>query len=143
MSTTTPSRQSHRKPLAQDRGRTCTGPADMRQRMMLWTELTRQRALLLANAHLSLLAEGEPETHADPVDQASSEFGQDLAIQVRSRIFDQLRRVEHALQLMRTNDYGRCHRCHEEIPYKRLLVKPDTLFCVPCLTLIEQGAAKN
>lgn len=143
MSTATQPRQSRRRPLAQDPGRTGTGPAGTMHRMKLWTELTRQRTLLLADAHLSLLADGEPELHSDPVDQASTEFGQDLAIQVKVRTFDQLRCVEHALQLMRTDGYGRCRRCHEEIPYKRLMVKPDALFCVPCLTLIEQGVARN
>ena len=143
MSTTAQSRQFRRKPLAQDHVRSCSGPAGTKQRMVLWTELTKQRALLLANAHVLSIADREPETHADPVDQASTEFEQDLAIQTRIRTFDQLRSIERALQLLRTNGYGRCHRCHEEIPYNRLIVKPDTLFCVPCLTLIEHGAARN
>lgn len=143
MSTTAHSRQSRRRPLAQDSGRICTGSATTIQRMKLWTELTRQRALLLADAHLSLIADEEPEMHPDPVDQASTEFGQDLAIQVRVRTFDKLRHIEHALRLMQTNDYGRCRRCHQEIPFERLMVKPDALFCVPCLTLIEHGAARN
>ena len=143
MSTTAQSRHPHGKPLAQDRGRIRSGPAGRMQRMLLWTELTKQRALLLTNAHVLLLADREPETHADPVDQASTEFEQDIAIQTKIRIFDQLRSVERALQLLQTNGYGRCHRCHEEIPHNRLMVKPDTLFCVPCLTLIEQGAARN
>jgi DnaK suppressor protein len=111
--------------------------------MKLWAELTRLRALLLTEGHLSVLADGEPEMHPDPLDQASVEFVQDLAIQVRVRTFDKLRHIEHALQLMHTNDYGRCRRCHEAIPFQRLMVKPDALFCVPCLTLIELGAARN
>jgi RNA polymerase-binding protein DksA len=143
MPTTSHSRQIRRTPLAHDPGRACTESAALRQRMKLWAELTRQRALLLADAHLSLVADGEPEMHPDPVDQASTEFGQDLAIQVRVRTFDKLRHIEHALRLMHTNDYGRCRRCHKDIPFERLMVKPDALFCVPCLTLIEHGAARN
>jgi RNA polymerase-binding protein DksA len=143
MPTTAHSRPSRRKPFAQDPGRLCTEPATTTQRMQLRIELTRQRAMLLADTHLSLLTDEEPEPHPDPIDQACNEFGQDLAIQVRVRTFDKLRHIEHALRLMQTNDYGRCRRCHEEIPFVRLMVKPDALFCVPCLTLIEQGAARN
>jgi RNA polymerase-binding protein DksA len=109
----------------------------------LRTELTKQRTILLATPHLSLVVAKETETESDPLDQASVELGQSLAIQERTRIFDRLRRIERALQLMRTDHYGRCHHCHEEIPYRRLMVKPDTLYCVPCLTLIEQEAATN
>lgn len=143
MSTPTHSRQSHRRSLTQDHGRTCTEPAVIRQRMKLLAELTRQRAMLLADAHLSLLTDEEPEMHPDPVDQASTEFGQDLAIQVKVWTFDKLRHIEQALRLMQINDYGRCRRCHKDIPFERLTVKPDALFCVPCLTLIEHGAARN
>jgi DnaK suppressor protein len=143
MSITAQSRQPRRSPLVQDPGRTCTEPATTIQRIQLRTELTRQRAILLADTHLSLLTDKEPEMHSDPIDQACSEFGQDLAIQVRVRAFDRLRHIEQALRLMQTNGYGRCRRCHREIPFERLSVKPDALFCVPCLTLIEHGAARN
>lgn len=143
MPTTAHSRQIRRAPLAHDPVRTCTEPASTIQRIQLRTELTRQRAILLADTHLSLLTDEEPEMHPDPIDQACSEFGQDLAIQVRVRAFDKLRHIEQALRLMQTNDYGRCRRCHREIPFERLSVKPDALFCVPCLTLIEHGAARN
>ncbi|MDE3217774.1 MAG: TraR/DksA C4-type zinc finger protein, partial [Nitrospirota bacterium] len=32
---------------------------------------------------------------------------------------------------------------HEDILYERLKVQPDALFCVRCLTVVEQGAATN
>lgn len=136
-------RHSRRRLLMQAPGRTCTEAATTLQRIQLWAELTKQRTMLLADAHLSLLTDEEPAMHPDPVDQASREFGQDLAIQVRIRTFDKLRHVEKALRLMQTNDYGHCRRCHKRIPFERLTVKPDALFCVPCLTLIEHGAARN
>lgn len=143
MSIPAQSRQSRRSPLAQDHDRTCIEPATTIQRIQLRTELTRQRAILLSDTHLSLLTDEEPEMHPDPIDQASTEFGQKLAIQVRVRAFDKLRHIEQALRLMQTNNYGRCRQCHREIPFGRLSVKPDALFCVPCLTLIERGAARN
>jgi len=139
-----PTAQSRRRPLERNIGQTATREIkNAARRTRLWIELTRQRARILGNAPTSLIPDVEPETCSDPADQASTEFEQDLAMQVRTRTFDKLRRIEHALQLMRTSGYGQCHRCHAEIPYERLKVQPDTLFCVPCLTLIERNAARN
>lgn len=111
--------------------------ADLRQ------ELSRQRAVLLASANLSLAAESAAELYADPADQASTDLEQDVAMQVKVRTFDRLRHINRALQLMRTKDYGQCRHCHRDIPYERLKVQPDALFCVPCLTTVEQEAAHN
>ena len=143
MSDSAHSRQSRPRPLAQAPDRTCTDATTTIQRIQLWTELTKLRTMLLADPHLSLLTDEEPGVHPDPVDQASREFGQDLAIQVRVRTFNKLRHIEQALRLMQTYDYGQCRRCHKRIPFERLTVKPDALFCVPCLTLIEHGTARN
>jgi RNA polymerase-binding protein DksA len=136
--------QSHQKSSKRNIERAYVQQAgSVRKRAQLLAELNRQRALLMDRARFSLDTNVESELHSDPVDQASAEFDQGLAMQVKIRTLDKLRRIERALQLMRTSAYGWCHRCHEEIPYKRLMVKPDALFCVPCLTLIEQGVARN
>ncbi|WP_083448292.1 TraR/DksA C4-type zinc finger protein [Nitrospira moscoviensis] len=51
-----------------------------------------------------------------------------------------LRRIERALQLIRTADYGRCRQCGADIPSRRLQVQPDAVFCVPCLSAVERQA---
>ncbi len=113
------------------------------RRADLWQELVRQRAVLLASANLSLAAEPAAELYADPGDQASTDLNHDLAMQVKVRTFERLRHINRALQLMRTADYGQCRHCHQDIPYERLKVQPDALFCVPCLTTVEQKATRN
>jgi|GEM_PF-428155 len=113
------------------------------RRADLWRELVRQRAVLLASANLSLAAESAAELYADPADQASTDLEHDVAMQVKVRTFERLRHIEHALQLMRTKDYGQCRHCHRDIPYQRLKVQPDAEYCVPCLTTVEQKAAHN
>ncbi|MCP9439338.1 MAG: TraR/DksA C4-type zinc finger protein [Nitrospira sp.] len=129
-----------RRPL---RSRTASPPpmtsVNGKRLLLLKLKLTKQRAVLLANAPLSLLAEREAEAQPDPLDQATEGLEQELAIQARIRTLDQLHRIERALYLIQTEGYGRCRRCQEAIPYKRLAVKPETLYCVPCLTLIEKG----
>ena len=142
MSRTGPSRRQPLVPTVKRPGAS-SRPRQPVQKSELWIELTRQRAQLLVSLSASLTADGEPDVCSDLADQASTEFEQDLAMQVRTRTFDKLRRIERALQLMRTSSYGRCRRCHEDILYERLKVQPDALFCVPCLTVVEQEAARN
>ncbi|MDP3092204.1 MAG: TraR/DksA C4-type zinc finger protein [Nitrospira sp.] len=122
--------------------RRATPPVNVR-RADLWRELSRQRAVLVASANLSLAAESAAELYADPADQASTDLEHDVAMQMKVRTFERLRHIERALQLMRTTDYGQCRHCHRDIPYERLKVQPDALFCVPCLTTVEQKAAHN
>ncbi|MEK6801551.1 MAG: TraR/DksA C4-type zinc finger protein [Nitrospirota bacterium] len=59
------------------------------------------------------------------------------------RTIAKLRRIERALQLICTSDYGWCRRCREDIPYERLQVQPDALLCVPCLSLAEKDTMQN
>lgn len=113
------------------------------KRARLREELTRQRALILSGWNLSFGALDEQVPCADLADQASNDLAQDLAMRVRMRALARLKRIEHALLLMRTKYYGYCRRCHKAIPYERLVVQPDARFCVPCLALVENRAARN
>jgi DnaK suppressor protein len=92
---------------------------------------------------MSHLITTEPELFPDPVDQAAVEHELDVALSVKLIAVDKLRRIEQALTSLHTRSYGICSRCGQEIPYARLKVQPDSLYCVPCLTLIEQKAARN
>lgn len=58
---------------------------------------------------------------------------QQMALEVRRRAQQQLQRIEHALELIRQDRYGRCTRCGESIARARLDVAPDTFLCVPCI----------
>jgi RNA polymerase-binding transcription factor DksA len=119
----------HRQPgRSTEAARRAAPPLSVR-RADLWRELSRQRAVLLASANLSLAA--------------STDLEHDVAMQMKVRTFERLRHIERALQLMRTKDYGQCRHCHRDIPYQRLKVQPDAQFCVPCLTTVEQKAAHN
>ena len=109
----------------------------MTKRVRLRKELSRQRAALLTSWNLSLAPLSERALYADPADQASSDFGHDLAIQVRTRVIVRLKRIEHALRLVQTKHYGKCRRYRKAIPYARLAVQSDTRFCVSCLAPME------
>lgn len=44
----------------------------------------------------------------------------------------ELTRIELALRLLDTGDYGYCSNCGEEIPEKRLEIDPSATICVRC-----------
>ena len=109
----------------------------------LQLELNRLRTVLTRETMMSHLIMTEPELFPDPVDQAAAEHELDVSLSVMVLAIEKLRRIERALTSLHTRSYGICSRCDQEIPYARLKVQPDSLYCVPCLTLIEQEAARN
>jgi DnaK suppressor protein len=109
----------------------------------LQLELNRLRAVLTRETMMSHLIMTEPELFPDPIDQAAAEHELDVSLSVMTLAIEKLRRIEQALTSLHARSYGICSRCDQEIPYARLKVQPDSLYCVPCLTLIEQEAARN
>jgi len=109
----------------------------------LQNELNRLRAALTHETTMSHLIATEPELFPDPVDQAAAEHELDVALSVKLLAVEKLRRIERALTSLQAHSYGICSRCAQEIPYARLKVQPDSLYCVPCLTLVEREATRN
>lgn len=109
----------------------------------LENELTRLRARLTREAMMSHLITIEPELFPDPIDQAVSEYENDIALSVKLLTIEKLRRIEQALTSLHTRSYGTCSRCRHQIPYARLRVQPDSLYCVSCLTVIEQQSSRR
>jgi RNA polymerase-binding transcription factor DksA len=109
----------------------------------LQLELIRLRTVLTRETVMSHLIMTEPELFPDPVDQAAAEHELDVSLSVMVLAIEKLRRIERALTSLHARSYGICSRCDREIPYARLKVQPDSLYCVPCLTLIEQEATRN
>jgi DnaK suppressor protein len=50
-----------------------------------------------------------------------------------------LNRLEKALKMIKNPDFGHCMSCEEPIPYKRLMILPESPFCVSCAQKISQG----
>lgn len=109
----------------------------------LQNELNRLRAVLTQETLTSHQITTEPELFSDPIDQAAAEHEIGISLSVKMLAIEKLRRIEQALTSLHAHSYGTCSRCGQEIPYARLKVQPDSLYCVPCLTVVEQGASKN
>jgi RNA polymerase-binding transcription factor DksA len=109
----------------------------------LQNELIRIRAVLTHETMMSQLITTKPEIFPDPLDQAASEHENDIALSMKLLAFAKLRRIERALTSLQTRSYGICSHCAQAIPSARLNVQPDSLYCVPCLTVIEQQPSRN
>lgn len=50
-----------------------------------------------------------------------------------------LEEVDHALQEMDADMYGRCDRCGDEIPFERLAARPQATLCIKCKNKVEHS----
>jgi len=53
-----------------------------------------------------------------------------------SRARQTLSRMERALKLIQTPDFGLCRECEEPIPFERLMIVPESDLCVECAEAI-------
>jgi DnaK suppressor protein len=74
----------------------------------------------------------------DAVDQASQE--EEFALELRARDRDRklLRKIEGALNRLKSGDYGYCESCGMEIGIRRLEARPTAELCIDCKQLEEQ-----
>lgn len=45
---------------------------------------------------------------------------------------NKLKKLHSALEKVGTDEFGKCAKCNGEIPFGRILIKPESLFCVRC-----------
>lgn len=79
----------------------------------------------------------EIDRHPDEADFASDEEERAIAVKMLEHDRSALRRVRHALELIRVGDYGFCKETGEPIGLQRLLLVPDSVYCVEAMRLIE------
>jgi len=48
-----------------------------------------------------------------------------------------LSRLQESFEMIDDPDFGYCRNCEEPIPFKRLLIMPESLFCVLCAGKID------
>ena len=101
-------------------------------------DLERQRAAILEEVGEVLTARPGLEAFPDVSDQASAEMDQNFSMRIREREQKLLKKIDEALDRIKTNTYGICERCEGDIPYKRLKARPVTTLCIECKTLQEQ-----
>ena len=63
---------------------------------------------------------------------------QKMAQEERRRRDIRRKQIGVALASIESGDYGFCKRCEEPIGYKRLKAKPESPFCMQCMSSIER-----
>ena len=101
-------------------------------------KLTAQLQDLLAGSDCNLDDLEAPDEHpADPIDQAAYVTERNFSHHLCSRNNRVIKEIEQALQDIENGDYGICDRCNEDIPIKRLKVRPMARYCISCKTQLE------
>ena len=78
------------------------------------------------------------DVDGDESDQVQGDFIINMAYDKNDRVRKKLNAMIDALDKMKSSeDYGKCEECDEDIGYKRLLICPDTKYCIHCAELIE------
>ena len=72
-------------------------------------------------------------------DQAPLLHDQAVALHCRGQELKKLKKVESALERIRTAEFGICQRCEDPIPRRRLLAIPWADHCVPCQERLHEG----
>jgi YteA family regulatory protein len=65
-----------------------------------------------------------------PADSGTELFERSKNLAMDEHHDGQIKKIDHALQAIEDDTYGKCAECGKEIPFERLEVIPYTLFCV-------------
>jgi len=91
------------------------------------------------------LATAERETreaaakHADPADQAASEYERQSLVRQAATTRQMIKNLTQALERMRQGAFGECVECGGDIELKRLEAIPWARYCVRCQEARERG----
>ncbi|MEA3544229.1 MAG: TraR/DksA family transcriptional regulator [Thermodesulfobacteriota bacterium] len=85
-------------------------------------------------ASQSLGKDGVP----DIGDMSSNSYHQEVLMNLSETQRSRVRDIDVALERMGKGVYGFCVRCEEEIPARRMEVRPFSRYCVDCKTEVEK-----
>ena len=74
----------------------------------------------------------------ETLDQAAMGAEQAFKLRIRDRESKLIKKVREALKRLEDGTYGICEYCGEQIPIKRLEVRPVTTKCIACKEAEEQ-----
>ncbi|MFZ0635417.1 MAG: TraR/DksA C4-type zinc finger protein [Candidatus Acidiferrales bacterium] len=101
---------------------------------------TRREELLKAIARTEQEGrEADEDPTVDLADKAANSYTKEFLFGQTHNERGLLQLVEDALKRMRTDAFGECIQCHEELQQKRLEAVPWTRYCLVCQEKQEQG----
>jgi DnaK suppressor protein len=83
--------------------------------------------------------ERDAEATQDPADMAANAYTKELLVSMSDNDRRLLNLIDEALVRIEDGEYGKCVRCEEPLPEKRLDAVPWARHCVRCQDLQERG----
>ena len=83
--------------------------------------------------------ERDAEATQDPADMAANAYTKELLVSMSDNDRQMLNLIDEALVRIDDSGYGKCIRCGQAVPEKRLEAVPWARHCVPCQELHEKG----
>lgn len=83
--------------------------------------------------------ERDAEATQDPADMAANAYTKELLVSMSDNDRQLLNLIDEALNRIEDGEYGKCVRCGEVVPEKRLEAVPWARHCVRCQDLHERG----
>ncbi len=71
-------------------------------------------------------------------DMSSNSYNQEVLMNLSEAQRGRVRDIDAALERMDHGVYGLCARCEEEIPTRRMEVRPFSRYCVDCKSEVEK-----
>jgi RNA polymerase-binding protein DksA len=105
--------------------------------------LARQVERLQQDVADSTEATENTKSPLNSADNASDAFDQDFAFMSMESEEELLRKVDHAIRLVKEGRYGQCEECAEPIPAERLEFLPWATMCLKCQERLERGELRR
>ena len=102
--------------------------------------LLQQRQEIVENAEATVnsMMLAQAENYPDPSDRASMETDRSFNLRLRERESHLIRKIDAALDRIRSGEFGVCEHCGDEISLARLEARPVSTLCIRCKTLQEE-----
>lgn len=108
--------------------------AEIRARLLQMREDVLAESERAYAASQSLGKDGVP----DIGDMSSNSYNQEILMNLSETQRSRVRDIDAALERMDQGVYGLCARCEEEIPLRRMEVRPFSRYCVDCKSEVEK-----
>ncbi len=114
---------------------------DKRRVRVFRDRLTERRQSLVGQVQQAELYSRERDAEAtqDPADMAANAYTKELLVSMSDNDRQLLNLIDEALERMEDSGYGKCVRCGQPLPEKRLEAVPWARHCVKCQELQERG----
>ena len=102
-------------------------------------ELLNKKDILVGLQNQTKKVSSEDETMvSDAADRSDVEESWFTKERMSQHWKTELNHIETALRRIETGAFGTCEECDEEIPVKRLRVRPDATLCLDCQEIMEK-----